>query len=385
MKPADYDVAVVGAGPAGTTAARHLAAGGARTVLLERARLPRYKSCAGGIPVRTLHELPFPIDAVTEDIITGIRVSYHGRPQFDRLDGDPFARMVMRDRFDQLLAERAVDAGAELVDDAAVRSIEAAAGGYELQTERGPIRATFVVGADGANSVVARCTGLGSNLAQACALEAEVAAPLAVHARWRGLVNVDFGYRPAGYGWLFPKQRLVSVGLVLPRDFAGRLRDYLAVYLQRLGLGSANVERLVGHKVLFRRARERIAGEGALLAGDAAGLADEFTEEGIFYAVHSGMLAARALLGALGGGYRSLSGYERSVDRDIMPELHAARTIARLFYGCMARVPALMLQVSDRIDYLWRAFFRVQRGESSYAAVLRRARVVDPVARLVLR
>jgi geranylgeranyl reductase family protein len=385
MKPTDYDVAVVGAGPAGATAARHLAAAGVRTVLLERASLPRYKSCAGGIPVRTLHELPFPIGSVTEDVITGIRVSYRGRAQFDRLDGDPFAHMVMRDRFDQLLVDHAVAAGAQLMGGTAVRSVRPASGNYEIQTEGGLLRSRFVVGADGANSVVAKCTGLGSNLAQACALEAEIAAPSAVHARWRGLVNVDFGYRPAGYGWLFPKQRLVSVGLVLPPGLAARLRDYLAVYVQRLGLGSARVERMVGHKVLFRRANERIAGHGALLAGDAAGLADEFTEEGIFYAVRSGALAALELRRALDGGQAWLGGYERLIDREIMPELRAARTIARLFYGCMSRLPALTLQVSERVQYLWNAFFRVQRGESTYVAELQRSGAIEPLAGLLLR
>jgi geranylgeranyl reductase family protein len=385
MKPIEYEVAVVGAGPAGATAARELAARGVSTVLLEREQLPRYKSCAGGIPVRTLRQLPFSIDRVTEDVITGIRVSCRGRKQFDRLDSEPFARMVMRDRFDQLLVDRARDAGADLITECAVRGIEPVNEGYELKTTKGTFRSSFLVGADGANSVIARYTGLGSNLAQACALEAEVAAPLAVHARWRGMVNVDFGYRPTGYGWLFPKQRLVSVGLVLAPSNAGRLRRELAVYLRQLGLEGAHMERLVGHKVLFRRGHERIAGERALLTGDAAGLVDEFTEEGIFYAVRSGGLAAQTIHRALADRRLRLTTYEHAVDREIMPELHAARTIAHLFYGSMARLPGLMLQVSKHVDYLWHSFFRVQRGDSSYAEELRRTRVIEALAKLTLR
>jgi flavin-dependent dehydrogenase len=293
--------------------------------------------------------------------------------------------MVMRDRFDQLLADRAVEAGVELVDGTPVRSIEQGATGFRLQTVSGSVSARLLVGADGANSIVARETGLGAGLTESCALEAELSAPTAALARWRASVNVDFGYRPSGYGWVFPKHRLLSVGLVRQQAFADLLRTDLGAYLARLGLAGATIERLVGHKVLFRRAHERIAGSGVVLVGDAAGLVDEFTEEGIFYAIRSGVIAARIVQRALEGGHRWLGAYERAIDRELMPELRAARTIARLFYGSLSRAPAGMLQVSRRVDYLWRAFFRVQRGESTYDAEIRRALVIEPFARVLLR
>ena len=136
--------------------------------------------------------------------------------------------------------------------------------------------------------------------------------------------------------------------------------------------------------MLFRRAREAIAGTGVLLVGDAAGLVDEFTEEGIFYAIRSGEIAARIVRRAIDNGHGWLGAYERAVDRELMPELRAARTIARLFYGSLASAPEAMLQISRRVRYLWRAFFRVQRGDSSYDEELRRARIISPLARLLL-
>lgn len=380
----DVDVAVVGAGPAGATAARELAACGVRVALIERAALPRYKSCAGGVPLRTAALLPFDISSVVEDSVSGLNVSYAGRGAFTRWSQQPFAHMVMRARFDHLLVERAVEAGACLLAESPLRSLRRTRRGFELATARQQVRARYVVGADGANSMVARETGLGAGLHETVALEAEVYAPSAALDRWRGVLNVDFGYRPWGYGWVFPKERRLSIGLVLPRGAGGDLRGHLHRYLERLGLGTAEIERAVGHKLLLRRRHEPIAGSGALLVGDAAGLVDEFTEEGIYYAVRSGIFAARSIFGALQAGTPSLLTYQRMVDREIQPELRAARVVAELFYGTLRHAPRLMLGLGERVGYFWDAFFRIQQGRSSYDEELRRAWWLRPVVPLVL-
>lgn len=379
-----YDVAVVGGGPAGASVARELAATGVRTAIIEREHLPRYKSCAGGIPIRTIAALPTPIDSVVEDQVSGLAVSYRGAVRFNKGSEKAFAAMVMRDRFDALLVEAAQNEGACVIEATTLRGIERRRDGYLLRCTRGDVHARLLVGADGANSSVARLSGLGRGLAEGAALEAEVAAPPAALKRWRSLINVDLGYRPWGYGWVFPKQRHLSVGLVLPRSGGTQLRSALVSYLDQLGLAGAQVERLTGHKVLFRRGHEPIAGDGVLLTGDAAGLVDEFTEEGIYYAVRSGQIAARFLRRALDGGHSWLGAYEHAIDRELMPELRAARIIARLFYGTLRHAPRAMMLISAHIDYLWRAFFRVQLGESTYDEEVRRARLVAPLARVLL-
>ncbi|MGD9892129.1 MAG: hypothetical protein AB7U18_12655, partial [Dehalococcoidia bacterium] len=242
----------------------------------------------------------------------------------------------------------------------------------------------YLIGADGANSRVGRDLGLGAGMFENVALEAEVCAPPEALRRWRGLINLDVGYRPWGYAWVFPKENRLSIGLVLP-DGAGRnLRPNLDRYLSRLGLGGARVERLVGHKIPARRGNELIGGNGALLVGDAAGLTDEFTEEGIYYAVQSGQIAARHIIRAHERGERWLGGYQRAVDRAIMPELRAARVIARLFYWFLRRSPRLTFDVSRRVPYLWNALFRVLRGESTYDRELNRWPFLTAFARTVL-
>lgn len=381
----DVDVAVVGAGPAGATAARELAAAGVRVALVERAQLPRYKSCAGGIPVRTAAMLPFSLTSVIEDQVRGLNVSYRGTSRFTRWSREPFAYMVMRDRFDNLLTEQAAKAGARVFSGSPVRELYRLGAGFEMRAGSAVVRSRFVVGADGANSFVARLTGLGSGLAESAALEAEVCADRANLDRWRGVANVDFGYQPWGYGWVFPKEERLSVGLVLPRNAGASLRPHLRTYLDRLGLAGAEIERVVGHKLLLRRGHEPIAGTGVLLAGDAAGLADEFTEEGIYYAVKSGGLAAVAIVQSLSDGTHDLRGYEAAIDREIMPELRAARVIARMFYLALRLSPRVMMRLSRHIRYFWNAFFRVQQGASGYDDELARAWWLGPFLPLVSR
>jgi flavin-dependent dehydrogenase len=275
--------------------------------------------------------------------------------------------MTMRSRFDGLLTERAVEAGCTVRDEITVRGLTREGGAWRLDTSRGAVEADFVVGADGANSVVGRATGLQRGLAESVAYEAEVRAPSRVHDAWRHTVGIDLGYRPSGYAWIFPKADVLSAGLVLPKSEGATLRQQFEDFRGRSGLAGAPVEIESGHKVLFRREVTPLSLCGALLAGDAAGLADELSEEGIYYAVRSGQLAARAILRSTDGG---LGAYDATVNREIQPELDAARAIADWVYRMIVRWPAGVMFASRAIGYLWEAAFRVQRGESDYAVEL---------------
>ncbi len=377
-----FDVAVVGAGPAGATAARELAERNLRTVLIERASLPRYKTCAGGVPLRTAALLPFAIDSVVEDAVDRMAVSFDARRRYVRRAAKPFAYMTMRARLDALLAERAAGAGAQLRDRTTLRSLTREGSEWRLETDRGAIFAGCVIGADGANSLVARASGLGRGMTESVAMEAEIRAAPWAFREWRRTVGIDFGYHPRGYAWVFPKQELLSLGLVLPASQGGAIRDRLAHYVDLTGLGSAPVERLTGHKVLSRRGPVPIAGDGVALVGDAAGLADEFSEEGIYYAVRSGQLAADAVVRA---GGTDLRDYERAVNREIQSELDAARTIAELFYASLRRWPWAVMTATHHVGYLWEALFRVQRGESSYDRELARLPRLVKLLKLAVR
>jgi geranylgeranyl reductase family protein len=361
-----FDVIVVGAGPAGSTAARELAAAGVRTLVVDRATFPRYKACGGGIPLRTARALSFPIDEVVEDAVSRIRVSHFGRHTFERDAGPPFAQMVMRDRFDALLLDQAKQAGAQFRPGTVVRGL-AQDGQCTISAEDGfTASAPFLVAADGAHSPMGRMAGLGAGLAECAAWEVEVEVAPAIRDRYRGRALIELGYRPWGYGWLFPKAGVLSFGVVVPKDQAPRMKDHVASMVRGLGLGSNRVSIARGHKIRLRRGSERIANDRVLLAGDAAGLADEFTQEGIFYAISSGRIAARNVLRTL-ASEGSLAPYQRDIDDELMPELRGARIIAYMFYGMLRRAPGPWMFATGRFGPIWDAFMSVQRGQSTYA------------------
>ena len=365
-----WDAVVIGAGPAGATAARRLSDAGASTLLLEKQSLPRYKACGGGVPARTLQLLDdFDIAPVSEGHVDTIDISRFGRHQFRKTSNRPLAWMVMRDRFDQFLTDLATESGATVRDATPVQSIVSTRGIYELETPSGIVRARHILAADGATGPIARWLSIDSAPTRSAAYEVEVAAPRAALEHWHQAANVDIGYRPWGYGWVFPKDGKLSVGVVTAPKRGRSIRKQTDRYLNRLGLADAEVVNLQGHPIRYRRSTEEpVAQRRALLLGDAAGLADEFTAEGIAYAVHSANLAADAVLNA----NDPADAYNRSINREIQPELDAARTISRLYYWCITTWPWLALKTSKHINYLWRAFFRVMRGDSTYASELAR-------------
>jgi len=304
------------------------------------------------------------ISPVSEGHVDTIDVSRFGQHQFRKTSKHPLAWMVMRDRFDQFLTDLAAAAGASVQDATPVQSIVETDACYEIETPTGAVRARHILAADGATGPTARWLGINSAPTRSAAYEVEVDAPIAALEHWRQAANVDIGYRPWGYGWVFPKAGKLSVGVVTAPGRGRSIRKQTDRYLGRLGLADAEVLKVQGHPIRYRRsASEPVADDRVLLLGDAAGLADEFTAEGIAYAVESANLAADAVL----SGQNPAATYTRSINRQIQPELNAARTISRLYYWCVTTWPWLALKTSKHINYLWRAFFRVMRGNSTYA------------------
>ncbi len=272
----------------------------------------------------------------------------------------------MRDRFDHYLAQQAVGAGAVLVDRAPVTSVAVGASAVEVRTERGTFAAEALVGADGANGVVARSLGLATDFHHAVAWENEVAPDAGTLQRWRGLVGVDLGTAGAGgCGWVFPKRDHLSVGGAVHRWDARGIRSLYEGFAARSGLGAATVLRRRGHRLPIRPPDSPIQSGRALLAGDAAGLVDVFTGEGIYWAVRSGRLAAAAVRELLAGRARDLASYERRVDQELMPELLAARRWVNVYLWA----PVLCYLLLRHSDGFWRAVCGIIRGERGYQDV----------------
>lgn len=333
-QPAVYDVAIVGGGPAGATAALDLARAGARVVVLERERLPRYKTCGGGLVARALDELPRGTLACAERKLCAVEMGLMDRGLRFRVQREqPVVAMAMRSELDRFLLEAAAGAGAEIRDECEYRGQSAGSNGLDIETGKGQLKAGFLIGADGALSPVARSSGWKSSPQCIPALEAELEVGPDETERFGSVARFDFGLPAAGYGWIFPKREHLSVGILCMRRGSIRLKQQLSEYLSRVGLGAPKPEELHGFVIPVRPRSGGLARGRVLLVGDAAGLADPLTGEGISYAVHSGRLAARAWSGGSGDPERVGRAYQHSLGRTLR-ELRVGRFLARLIYDC---------------------------------------------------
>jgi geranylgeranyl reductase family protein len=288
----DYELAVVGAGPAGATAALHfaraLAGTGGRVALLEKAKLPRYKTCGGGVVGRALRELPRDVRIPVEHECRAAVAAFLESGASFRVEREaPIVSMTMRAELDRELAEAAVRSDAELLAPCELLGLAQDADGVDLETSRGRIRAAWVIGADGVLSTVARQAGWTSAPRTIPALEVEVRVPAEVHARFAGVARFDFEALEAGYGWVFPKREHLSCGVLTMRRGAGGLREALDRYLERVGVAPVLSAERHGYLIPVRPRRGGFARGRVLLAGDAAGFADALTGEGISIAMQS--------------------------------------------------------------------------------------------------
>jgi len=363
-----HDVIVVGAGPAGATLAYELSRQGIDVLILEKERLPRYKACAGGITVKTAKLLDLDFSSVTRDTVRGAKVAYGTKRSFTKSYPQPLIHMVMRDEFDQLLVQRAREAGAALADNERVRQVDTAEQGAKVSTADHIFTAQIVVGADGARSVVAANAGLMRDIDLGIGLEAEISVPGQRLVQWESLMGLDLGHMRGGYGWVFPKKDHLSVGVGSPLRQAKRLKSGYQAVLKSHGLSDHAATRIRSHWLPVRRKGMAIQSGRCLLLGDAAGLVDPVTGEGIHSAVRSAQIAAPIIEQHLQGNSANLKEYEAAVDKQIMPELRAARALARGF----AWFPGFVFDAVQSSDRLWNACCRLLRGEDTYITLKRR-------------
>jgi geranylgeranyl reductase family protein len=385
----DADVAVVGCGPAGALAAQQLAAAGLRTVLVDAAELPRYKTCGGGVVRRAAALLSLAeLGPVVERACHAAELHEAQSGVHCRVDRPwPLVYMTMRDRLDFALARAAERAGATLVHPCAVRELREVEGGVEIRTSRGPLRASWVIGADGANGVVARRSGWSRPLATLPALEWEIEVDEGTLRRFLPAARFDIGEPSRGYAWVFPKSDRLSVGLLTRERRPARLKDALERYLRRIGLGEPR--RIEQHGfVIPRRPRASVCRGRVLLVGDAAGLADPITCEGISHAAASGRLAARAIVegGLEPSRVRRL--YRRGLEVEVLSELRLARLFAHLVYDhphlrahALARMARMIAEVMTEVIAGRRTYRQLLLNPLNYARLLRAAGRAQAVAR----
>ncbi|PTX95570.1 geranylgeranyl reductase family protein [Opitutus sp. ER46] len=369
-EPIALDVAIVGAGPAGGAAALEFAGRGLHVAVIEQAVPPRYKTCGGGVLARALRRVPLDFRSVIErECHVAELVHHQPNLRFTCQRDYAIVSMVMRDRFDALLVDTARQKAGDVQLHAgtAVRQVTLEPAGVRLVTTRGTFIARFVIAADGANSTVARQLALPALQDVVPAVEWESTFPAEVFAR-HTTARFDFGFVPAGYGWVFPKGNHLSIGVGSTRRSGPNLPETCRRYAAALGLDEPLTESRHGYVIPCRPRARLFATPRVLLTGDAAGLADPVTAEGISAGIISGQLAARAILDGAFDDAAVRRRYRDTLHAELLADLRVARWLGWLLYERPRWFAFLLSRHGTGLSEL---MVRVVTGETTYRDAVR--------------
>lgn len=330
----DYDVIVIGAGPAGALAAYTLADRGINTLIIEKALLPRYKTCGGGLVERALQFIPFGIDDVIETkCFTAEMYDHKAGLHFSVTKDKPIISMVMRKDFDNYLTGKALEKGASLIHNCEVKAIMLNKNNCEVITPREKFTCRFIVGADGANGITARSAGVTGLVSKIPALEYELTVSNEDMNRLKTSARFDFGVVPFGYGWVFPKKDHLSVGVAAMKKKNINLNEKFDAYIKALDIKKIINADKHGFVIPINPKGKIFVYRNLFLTGDAAGFADPITAEGISYSLLSGTLAGEAI--AVSGLDMNKAGllYKELLNKKIIRELKYAAMLGRIIYS----------------------------------------------------
>jgi len=341
-----FDVLVVGAGPAGSAAATHLARAGARVLLADRACFPRDKPCGGGLTGRALRQAPCDVSPVVEHVVDRFALRLRYKSRFQRRHREPLILMTQRRRLDLHLAEQAAASGAMFRDGCRVDVLDLDTTGATARVGSDVVRAGAVVGADGANGVVARSAAIEPQITFGVALEGNVAWGRLDRAAYEGTAWIELGSVPGGYGWVFPKGDHANLGVGGWGDEGPRLRRHLDRLAEEHGVRPGDLTDVRGHRLPMRHLGTAAARDRVLLVGDAAGLVDPLSGDGMYEAFTSGRLAAQAIVAEDLEGYApALAG---ALDHHAAASWAAKRAMDRSAAACFwaARSPGVFRVVA---------------------------------------
>jgi geranylgeranyl reductase family protein len=397
-------VLVVGAGPAGATAARTLALAGVPVRIIDRSAFPRNKPCGGGVSVRVFRRFPYlerEIGRIDTHLLSRLHLEGPGGDSTLVETREPAALMIRRVEFDALLVTLAVEAGAELVTGVDISQASMNGDGVALTARDGRrFSGPTVIAADGVHSVVARRLGLNRGWPPAA-----VALDMMEETPRSALRDVDpstlwiaYGYDPdrhlhrhpttfnttarapaaEGYAYIFPKRDHVNIGIGYVLSYYRELVDSTPYELQRHFVEELRARGVVTGESVRRNftpflipvggpLREPGRG-GVLLAGDAGGFVNAVTAEGIYYAMVTGELAARAVVETLDAPAGLARRYRRACDDEIGAELRDAVLIQKYLFANRRRIVRIIRNAS-RHPASTRAILEYATGRRSYASL----------------
>lgn len=332
-----YDVIIVGAGPSGASSALFLARNGIEVLIIEKKKLPRYKVCAGGTSKVTFDILDVPPDTFNALEIERLKIIYRGEEREYNIPADSIFTVNRRD-FDYKLTMLACQNGARLVEEEEVIKIEEEERVITLETKLGHrFKTRYLIGADGVGSRVAR--SIGSNFRYPIPLAIQKDIP---YGDPEPTISLFIGLVPMGYGWIFPKNGMVSIGLGAYKFPPKEMPNVLSSIIKDFDHKDIP---LLAHPIPFYRGKRRLARGNILLVGDSAHIIDPFNGEGIRNGIKSAKVAEEVIIEAIKKN-KNLESYTEKIYKLLARELFISWIMSGIFYRFQERIFSLM----DRFD-----------------------------------
>ena len=364
-----FDCIIVGAGPAGSSSAYHLAQKGHSVLVLDKADFPRSKSCGGGVSPAIAEWFDFDFSPVVQNHVSQVKYTFKmGDPAEVELQGVTPMWMVQRSEFDDLLIEQATGKGAEFKSGVEVQGAKLEGDTWQVSTSDGQFEAKYLIAADGANSMMAKLLKFA---------EAEKVAAATLHVpgevsdRRKVTGFFDFGSLKNGFMWCFPKADGYSFSAAYvrnPKGKADELKKQLYKYAELFELDPSQGE-YTEHPLNLWQENRDLHSDRALLAGEAAGMVDPLIGEGIRPALYTGVKAATAVSSALSGDTNALANYSQTVNLEWGENLAKADFLAGLFF----KAPKIAYKMGVKRPSAGKLMGKILCGELSYSQVADKA------------
>ncbi|MEJ2101777.1 MAG: geranylgeranyl reductase family protein [Desulfobacterales bacterium] len=340
-----FDVLIVGAGPAGATAAFILANNGYKVGIIEKRRFPRFKLCGGLLSQKTIKLLKDIFNMDVNDLEANGVIHFHshsyavgdqnGRCLHGKLDF-PFY-FVNRNLYDLQWLNKATVAGATAFFEESVVAVDFGSGKVSTRTGK-QFWGRFILAADGVfsriRSMLTRHGLLSGRRMQDIAVALEIFIPRETSSDFADHPNIYYGFTPWGYAWSFPGPRDQILGICALKR---KLRRPIAIcfndFLKAQGVAAEHFSNAKGFCLPYGNYLHKAGYENFLLIGDAGGFADPFFGEGIYYAHKSAQLACAAIRQSFNKPQNVLKLYSQSLNRSVVTELKYAKMIRRILFS----------------------------------------------------